>query len=65
MGVAKCRKGIMVRSTLKNAFSPDIGVEASYQILSILEYACGFLLGVASISIENPNLRSLLCTFAS
>ena len=29
------------RSGLKNAFSPDIGVDASFQVLDILKYACG------------------------
>jgi hypothetical protein len=43
------------RSHLKKVFSSDIGVELSSQILDILEYACGLILGLALISTENPN----------
>jgi hypothetical protein len=35
-----------IRSHLKKVFSPDIGVEPSYQVLDILEYACGLILGL-------------------
>jgi len=45
------------RSHLKKVFSSDIGVEPSYQVLDILEYACGLLLGLALISTENPNFE--------
>ena len=43
------------RSHLNNVFSLDIGVEPSSQLLDILEYACGLILGLALISNENPN----------
>ena len=46
-----------IRSCLKKVFSPDIGVEPSYQVLDILEYACGLILGLALISTENPNFE--------
>jgi hypothetical protein len=42
---------------LKKVFSPDIGVEASSQILAIPEYACGLILSFALISNENPNFE--------
>jgi hypothetical protein len=45
----------MIRSYLKIVFSSDIGVEPSYQVLDILEYACGLSLGLALVSTENPN----------
>ena len=45
------------RSHLKKVFSSDIGVEASSQVLDILEYACGLILGLALISTENPNFE--------
>ena len=47
----------MIRSYLKVVFSFDIGVEPSYQVLDILEYACGLILGLALISNENPNFE--------
>jgi hypothetical protein len=47
----------MNRSHLKKVFSSDIGVEPSYQVLDILEYACGLILGLALISTENPNFE--------
>ena len=46
-----------MRSHLKKVFSPDIGVEASSQVLDILEYACGLILGSALISNKNPNFE--------
>jgi hypothetical protein len=45
------------RSHLKTVFSPDIGVEPSSQVLDILEYACGLILGLILISTENPNFE--------
>jgi len=45
------------RSHLKKVFSSDIGVEPSSQVLDILEYACGMILGLALISTENPNFE--------
>ncbi len=44
-------------SHLKKVFSPDIGVEPSSQVLDILEYACGLILGLVLISTENPNFE--------
>jgi hypothetical protein len=35
-----------IRNHLKIVFSSDIGVEPSYQVLDILEYACGLILGL-------------------
>jgi len=46
-----------IRSYLKKVFSSDIGVEPSSQVLDILEYACGLILGLVLISIENPNFE--------
>jgi hypothetical protein len=46
-----------IRSHLKKVFSSDIGVESSNQVLDILEYACGLILGFALISTENPNFE--------
>ncbi|MGA8178410.1 MAG: hypothetical protein WB792_00020 [Desulfobacterales bacterium] len=46
-----------MRSDLKKVFSSDIGVEPLSQVLDILEYACGLILGVAVISTENPNFE--------
>ena len=46
-----------MRSHLKKVFSFDIGVETSSQVLDILEYACGLILGPALISTENPNFE--------
>jgi hypothetical protein len=44
----------LIRSHLKKVFSAVIGVEPSSQVLDILEYACGLILGLALISIKNP-----------
>jgi hypothetical protein len=46
-----------IRSHLKKVFSSDIGVESSYQVLDIPEYASGLILGLALISIENLNFE--------
>ena len=48
---------MMHRSHLKKVFSSDIGVEPSYQVLDIFEYACGLILGLALISTENSNFE--------
>ena len=45
------------KSHLKKVFSSDIGVEPSYQVLDILEYASGLILGRVLISTENPNFE--------
>ena len=47
-----------IRSHLKKVFSSDIGVEPSSQVLDILKYACGLILGLALISTENPNFET-------
>jgi hypothetical protein len=49
--------GMTTGSHLKKVFSSDIGVEASSQVLDILEYTCGLILGPALISTENPNFE--------
>jgi hypothetical protein len=41
-------------SHLKNVFWPNIFVGASFQILDIQKYACGFKLGPAAILNQNP-----------
>ena len=48
---------ILTRSHLKKVVSSDIGVEPSSQVLDLLEYACGLILGLAVISTENPNFE--------
>jgi hypothetical protein len=45
------------RSHLKKVFSSDIGVKSSSQVLDILEYACGLILGLALIPAENPDFE--------
>jgi hypothetical protein len=59
-----------LRSYLKKVFSPDIGVETSFQVLDILQYVPqGYFLrgayrvrfGVALISNENPNFEMAPC----
>ena len=51
-------KGVLSsRSHLKKVFSSDTCVEPLSQVLDILEYACGLILGLALISIENPNFE--------
>jgi tryptophan synthase alpha subunit len=47
----------MIRSYLKKVFSPGVGVESLSQVLDILEYACGLILGLALISNANPNFE--------
>ena len=42
---------------LKKVFLADIGVEHPSQVLDIFEYASGLILGLALISIENPNFE--------
>ena len=39
---------------LKNVFWPNIFVGASFKILDIQQYACGFKLGPAAILNQNP-----------
>ena len=45
----------LIRRPLNKVFLSDICVEPSYQVLDILEYACGLFLGLALISNKNPN----------
>jgi len=47
---AKQSRREITRIHLKKVFSADIGVESSSQILDILEYACGLILGLAFLS---------------
>jgi len=42
------------RSYLKNVFWPNIGVGISFQVLDILEYACGLKLAPALTLNQNP-----------
>jgi hypothetical protein len=42
------------RSYLKNVFWPNLRVGPSFQLLEILEYACGLNLGPALILNQNP-----------
>jgi hypothetical protein len=42
------------RSHLKKVFWPNLCVGASFQVLDILEYACGLKLGPALILNQNP-----------
>jgi len=49
------KSAISQKNRPKKVFSPDIGVEASSQVLAILEYVSGLPLGFALISNENPN----------
>jgi hypothetical protein len=42
------------RSYLKKVFEPNFLVGASFKILEILEYACGFKLGSAANLNQNP-----------
>ena len=54
------RAGVIRNRTLEaisKIFSPGIGVESLSQVLDILEYACGLILGLALISNENPNFE--------
>jgi hypothetical protein len=45
------------RSHLKKVFSDNIGVNPSSQVLDIRGDASGLILGLALISIENPNVE--------
>ena len=45
---------IISRSYLKNAFCPNLCVGSSFQLLGILEYACGLNLGPALTLNRNP-----------
>jgi hypothetical protein len=44
----------VIRSYLKNAFWPNPCVRSSFQLLGILEYACGLNLGLALTLNQNP-----------
>jgi hypothetical protein len=46
--------GFLSRSHLKNVFDPKLSVGPSFQLLEILEYACGLKLGPALILGPNP-----------
>ena len=48
---------MVTRTYLKNVFWPSAffgGIGASFQILDILQYACGLKLGPAAILNQNP-----------
>jgi hypothetical protein len=40
-------KASLIKSYLKKVFSPNLCVRPSFQVLDILEYACGLKLGPA------------------
>jgi hypothetical protein len=44
----------MIRSYLKKVFCPNLCVGPSFQLLEILEYACGLKLGPALTLSQNP-----------
>jgi hypothetical protein len=44
----------IIRSYLKKVFWPNLGVGSSFQVLDILEYACGLKLDSALILNQNP-----------
>ncbi len=44
---------MITRTYLKIIFWPNLGVGASFQVLDILEYACGLKLGSALILNQN------------
>jgi len=46
--------GRLIRSYLKKVFWPNFFVGASFKILEILKYACGFKLGPAANLNQNP-----------
>jgi hypothetical protein len=48
---------LKLRSHLKRVFSSDIGAEPSSQVLDILEYVCGLILGLVLISTEIPKFE--------
>jgi hypothetical protein len=45
------------RIHLKKVFSPDIGVKPSSQVLDMIEYVCGLILGLVLISAENADVE--------
>lgn len=45
------------RKYFREVFSPDISVEPSSQVLDMFEHASGLILGLASISTENQNIK--------
>jgi hypothetical protein len=45
------------RIHLKKVFSPDIGVKPSSQVLDMIEYVCGLILGLVPISAENADVE--------
>ena len=47
----------LIGSHLKKVFSAELGVASSTQVLEILMYVCGLILGRALISTENPNFE--------
>jgi hypothetical protein len=44
----------LIRSYLKKVFFPNLCVRPSFQVLDILEYACGLKLGPALTLSQNP-----------
>jgi hypothetical protein len=52
------------RSYLKKVFFPNLCVRPSFQLLDILEYACGLKLGPALTLSQNPifEMASKLCS---
>jgi hypothetical protein len=48
----------MIRSYFKIVFWPNVFVGASFKILEILMYACGFKLGPAATLNQNPNFET-------
>jgi hypothetical protein len=44
----------LARSYLKKVFLPNLCVRPSFQVLDILEYACGLKLGPALTLSQNP-----------
>ena len=45
---------LKIRSYLKKVFFPNLCVRPSFQVLDILEYACGLKLGPALTLSQNP-----------
>ena len=48
----------ITRSGFKIVFWPNVFVGASFKILEILMYACGFILGPAATLNQNPNFEN-------